>query len=97
MSLDETNGRAIVPTEPNATMHTDSADVGYGSTLNMKDLRAGVCSMWCDQRMCNWKDRASSITSRELKEIRVLLMGGLGTEVQRKTRWIFCCMWNNRP
>lgn len=65
-------------------MHTDVADVGYGGTLNVKDLGDGIGGFWSYKGVWNWKYRASSITLKEPKEIRMLLMGGLGTEVQRK-------------
>ena len=40
--------------------------------------------MWCDQGVWDWKDRAESITNRELKAIRKIMQGTIGMEVQRR-------------
>lgn len=78
----EMDGRPMIPAAPQAAMHTDAADVGYGGTLNNVDLSPGVAGMWSDQGVWNWKDRAESITFRELKAIRKILQGTLGQEVR---------------
>lgn len=80
----ELEGRNIIPTSPDAALHSDAADVGYGGTLNDKDLTAGVSGLWSDQGVWNWRDRAEAITHRELKAIRMLLQGPLGTEVKKR-------------
>lgn len=80
----EMEGRPVVPPSPQAAIHTDAADVGYGGTLNDKDLQAGVAGMWCDQGVWNWRDRAESITYRELKAIRKVLQGAIGQEVMSR-------------
>lgn len=52
--------------------------------MNDKDLMPGVASMWCDQGVWNWKERAESITFRELKAIRKILQGTIGQEVKER-------------
>jgi len=81
LSKQELQGRPIFPSTPTAAMHTDAADVGYGGTLNAEDLSPGVDGNWRAQGILNWRDRAESISYRELKAIRLLLQGSLGKNV----------------
>lgn len=74
-------GRPMTQPVPQAAMHTDAADMGFGGTLNTDDLRQGVPGMWCSQGVWSWKDRAKSISLRELKAIRKLLLGRLGQRI----------------
>lgn len=57
--------------------------MGYGGTLNVQDLSPGVPGYWQAQGIWSWRDRAQSISYRELKAVRLLLTGSLGTEVTR--------------
>ena len=72
----------MVPPPPQAAIHTDAADMGFGGTLNTRDLRPGVHGMWSAQGVWDWKARAESITLRELRAIRLLLCGQLGQETR---------------
>lgn len=49
----EVEDRRILPFQPDATLHTDAADVLYGDIFNRKNLQAGSASMWCDQEILN--------------------------------------------
>lgn len=80
----EIEGRPLVPPAAQAAMHTDAVDVGYGGTLNDRDLQPGAAGMWCDQGVWDWRDRAESITYRELKAIRKILRGTIGQEVRSR-------------
>lgn len=75
------DGRCLHPRTPGASIHSDAADMGYGGTLNFVDMEAGVDGEFHDQGVWSWKDRAESITYRELKAIRLLLMGRLGNRL----------------
>ena len=81
LSKTELAGRPMTPPRPTASIHTDAADVGYGGTLNVEDLSAGVPGKWKAQGIWSWKDRAQSISYRELKAIRMLLTGSLGKQL----------------
>lgn len=81
LSNQELAGRPMVPPSPSAAIHTDAADVGYGGTLNTTDLRPGVDGQWHAQGIWSWKDRAQSITLRELKAVRLMLTGSLGKRI----------------
>lgn len=70
--------------EPSAAMHIDAADVGYGGTLYFERFEAGRNGLYCDQNVWTWRDRAKSITLRELKAIRMLLSRQLGDKVRKK-------------
>lgn len=83
MSGPDMDGRPIHPFTPEASMHTDAADAGFGGTLHDRDLGAGVRGLWCAQGVWDLRSRASSITLRELKAIRLLLTGALGQKIQR--------------
>lgn len=46
----------------------------------MKDLRPGVSRLWRSKGVWNCNERVESMRYRELKEIRLLLMGSIGKE-----------------
>ena len=52
--------------------------------------------MWTAQGIWSWRDRAQSITHRELKAISKLLMGSLGREIQRAKHHDFRLYTANR-
>jgi hypothetical protein len=64
-------------------MHTDAADVGFGGTLDVAG-NPGDPGQWQDQEIWEWKDRAEWISVRELKAIRMVLMGTLGERVKKE-------------
>lgn len=70
----------MVPPTPTAAMHTDAADIWWGGTLNLEDMKPRTAGNWKSKGVWNWKDRANSIEYRELKAIGLLLMGSLGDE-----------------
>lgn len=76
-------GRELIRTEPQAAMHTDAADMGYGGTLNVRDLTAGAPGMWCGQGVWSWQERAESINLRELRAVRMMLLGCLKEPIMR--------------
>lgn len=76
-------GRLMLPAEPEAALHTDAADMGFGGTLNLHDLSAGAPGMWSDQGCWNWRARSRSIQLRELKAIRMTLTRRLGERLER--------------
>jgi hypothetical protein len=69
------------PLVPDGIMHTDAAEVGYGGTLDF-DRRPGNSGLWESQGVWGWRDRAQSITVRELRAVRMLLQGMLGQKSQ---------------
>lgn len=77
-------GRSVRPFSPEAAMHSDAADVGYGGTVHFDDYRAGRDGMHCDQGVWQWMDRAESITFRELREVRKLLSRDLGEKIRER-------------
>ena len=70
-------GRQLIRTKPMGAMHTDTADMGYSGTLNVRDLTAGVPGMWCTQGVWNWRQRSESINLSELRAVRMVLTGRL--------------------
>jgi hypothetical protein len=72
----ETYGRPIRAPSTKGIMHTDAADVGFGGTLDVEG-NPGDPEQWQDQGIWEWKDRAEYISVRELKAIRMVLMGTL--------------------
>lgn len=82
LALDEHAERPIRKRAPQASLHSDAADMGYGGTLNTEDTTAGAAGMWVEQGVWKAQERAGHITLRELKEIRKLLMGNLGQKVR---------------
>jgi hypothetical protein len=64
-------------------MHTDAADVGFGGTLDVVG-NPGDPGQWQDQGIWEWKERAECILVRELKAIRMVLMGKLGERVKKE-------------
>lgn len=81
LSTSELAGRPMTPPSATAALHTDAADVGYGGTLNVSDLRPGLPGQWNAQGIWSWRDRAESISYRELKAIRLILTGSLGSQL----------------
>jgi hypothetical protein len=77
------DGRPIRPLATDRIMPTDAADVGYGGTLDFNGS-PGDPGKWSDRGIWTWQDRAEGISVRELKAIRMLLMGNLGERVQRE-------------
>jgi Reverse transcriptase (RNA-dependent DNA polymerase) len=77
----EKEGRPIRPTLPEMSLHTDAADLGFGGTLGPKG-QPGERGLWESQGVWGWEDRAAHITYRELKAVRLLLMGNLGQRVK---------------
>jgi Reverse transcriptase (RNA-dependent DNA polymerase) len=77
----EKEGRPIHPIQPDLTMHSDAADFGYGGTLGPVG-KAGDRGLWESQGVWGWEDRAKSISYRELKAVRMLLMGAIGTKIK---------------
>lgn len=77
LSRNELQGRPMVPPLLNAVIHSDAADLGYGGTWNVQDFRAGVDGLRSSQGIWDWRDRAKSISFRELKAIRLLLLEDL--------------------
>lgn len=53
-------------------MHTDAADVGYGGTLGPVG-ESGSLSLWEGKGFWTTEDQEQSITSRELRAVRLLL------------------------
>lgn len=75
----ELEGRQNFPLEVEASIHIDAAEVGFWETLNKKDLRKYVEGPIKSRVIWDWNDRAQSIiTVRELKEIRMMIMGNIG-------------------
>jgi Reverse transcriptase (RNA-dependent DNA polymerase) len=79
----ETDGRPIRPLPTNGIMRTDAADMGFGGTLGIAGS-PGDPGQWQDQGIWEWKDRAECISVRELKIIRMVLMGTLGERVKKE-------------
>jgi hypothetical protein len=79
----ETDGRPIRPLPNNGIMHTDAADVGFGGTLDVEG-NSGDPGQWQDQGIWKWKIKEECISVRELKEIRMVLMGTLGERVKKE-------------
>ena len=42
-------GHQLISTKPTGAMDTDAADMGYGGTLNVRDVTPGAPGMWCTQ------------------------------------------------
>lgn len=84
LTKEELDGSPMVSPEINATVHSDAADLGYRRTLNSSENRPGISGQLASQGVWNWKDRAKTITYRELRAVRVLLSEPLGKEVVRK-------------
>ena len=68
----EREERRLRPTAPEATSHTDAADLGYGGTIRPLSNPAEP-GLWEAQGVWGWEDRANSISYRELKAVRFLL------------------------
>jgi hypothetical protein len=77
----EREGRQIRPTSPEMSPHTDAASFGFGGTLGQIG-QTGDRGLWESQGIWGWEDRAAHITYRELKAVRLLLMGNLGQRVK---------------
>jgi hypothetical protein len=63
-------------------MHSDAADVGYGGTLGTC-TDAGSPGLWEGQGIWGTRERAESITLRELKAVRLLLQRHFAAFVAR--------------
>ena len=85
LSRQELSGRLVVPPPPQAAIHSDAADMGYGGTLRFDNLEQGIDGQWHAQGIWDWRDRAHSISYRELKAIRKLLMGHLGHKFEQES------------
>jgi hypothetical protein len=83
LAITETDERPIRPLPTNGIMHTDTEDVGFGGTLDV-ERNPGDPRQWQDQRIWEWKDKAECIAVRELKAIRMVLMGTLRERVKRR-------------
>jgi hypothetical protein len=83
LASNETDGHPIRPLPTNGIMHTDAADVGFGRTLDVAG-NPGDPGQWQDQGIWKWKDREECISVRELKAIRMVLMGTLGERVKKE-------------
>lgn len=86
LTAQELSGRPTVRMQPTAAIHTDAADLGFGATLNTRDLRPGIPGQWTEQCVWSWQDRAESISYRELKAVRMALTGKIGLQVLREGR-----------
>jgi hypothetical protein len=64
-------------------MRIDAADVGFGETLEFEGS-PGDPGQWQKQGIWEWKDREECISVRELKAIRMGLMGTLGERVKKE-------------
>jgi hypothetical protein len=83
LSSTETNGRPIRPLPINGIRHTDAANVAFDGTLDVSG-NPGDPGQWQDQGIWEWKDRAECISVRELKAIRMVLMGTVGERVKKE-------------
>jgi hypothetical protein len=77
------DGRPIRPLAPDGFMQADAAYVGYSGTLDVNGS-PGDPGKWSDQGICTWQDRAECKSVRELKAIRMFLVGNLGERVHRE-------------
>ena len=59
--------------------------MGYGGTLHFDNLELGIDGQLHAQGIWDWRDRAHSISYRELKEIRKLLMGHLVHKLEQES------------
>lgn len=75
-------GRKFREEEPEAALHTDAAELGYGGTLGRR-LEAGADGAIDESGTWTAEERRESITLRELKAVTRVLGGGLGVAVQR--------------
>lgn len=71
--LTREDGRALQPAKPDLSLHTDAADLGYGGTLG-PSMEPGARGLWEGQGIWTAADRAQSITLRELRSVRLLLV-----------------------
>lgn len=89
--------------EANGTSRT-TGGVAYGcgrrgvwGTLNVENLSPGVDGPWRAQGIWSWKDRAESISYRELKAIRMLLSGPLGKQLVASGKRSLLLHIDNQP
>ena len=75
----------MVPPPLQPSIHSNAADMGYGGTLRFNNLEQGIDGQWHAQSIWDWRDRAHSISYRELKAIRKLLMGHLGHKLEQES------------
>lgn len=71
----------MTPMKVDSALNANTADVGYCGTLNSADNRLEVSGELQIQGVWSWKDRAKTITYRELKAIRVLMVGPMGQKI----------------
>lgn len=90
-------GRPIHPPTPTAALHSDAADTSWGGTLNTASLEAIQPGMWCYQGLWDWRAKASSISLRELRAVRLLLSRQLGATLQKQTWVIFIIGATTKP
>jgi hypothetical protein len=57
--------------------------MGFGGTLDIAG-NPGDPEQWQDQGIREWKDRSECISVKELKVIRMVLMGTLGDRVKKE-------------
>jgi hypothetical protein len=95
LASNEKDERPMRPLPTNGIMHTDAADMGFGGTLDIAG-KIGDPGQWQDQEIWEWKYRAECISVRELKAIRMVLMGILGKLVQKEeTTLLRLCVDNS--
>jgi hypothetical protein len=82
-SLTRGEGRDLSRVEPDMTMHRDAADVGYGGTLGLLQ-NAGSPGLWEGRGFWEARDRAESITLRELRAVGLLLQRHFAEHVSRE-------------
>jgi hypothetical protein len=83
LASNETDGRPIRPLPTNGIIHTDAEDMGFGGTLDIAG-NPGHPEQWQDQGIREWKNRSECISVKELKVIRMVLMGTLGDRVKKE-------------
>jgi hypothetical protein len=69
--------------EQDIRMHSDAADVGYRGTLGLLQ-NAGYPGLWEGLGFWEARDRAESITLRELRAVRLLLQCHFAEYVSRE-------------
>ena len=72
-------------TPPQAAIHSDAADMGYGATIRFDNLQHGIDGQWHAKGIWDWRDHAHSISYRELKAIRKPLTGYLGHKLEQES------------
>ena len=65
LSRQELSGRLVLPPPPQAAVHSDAADMGYGCTLRFDNIEQGIDGQRHAQGIWDWRDRAHCISYRE--------------------------------